>query len=64
MMNFWWKKIKRKIVKNKSLDIIADELEDTIDNIKPLYDAVLACGIDNDNLEIYDYYTQMKEQNK
>lgn len=56
--------IKRKIVKNKSLDIIADELEDTIDNIKPLYDAVLACGIDNDDLEIYDYYTQIKEQNK
>ena len=54
--------IKAKVDKNKSLDTIADELESTVDNIKPLYDAVLACGTDKDTEEIYKHYLKMTEQ--
>ncbi|MBQ6318245.1 MAG: hypothetical protein IJI23_00450 [Lachnospiraceae bacterium] len=33
--------IQKKIIKGKTLDIIADELESTVDEIKPFYDAVI-----------------------
>lgn len=33
--------IRKKVLKGKSLDIIADELESTVDEIKPFYDAVI-----------------------
>ena len=39
----------------------ADELEDTVDNLKPLYDAVIECGVEKDKEEIYKHYCKMKE---
>ena len=45
----------RKVKKGKSIDIIADELEDTVENIIPIYDAVIKCGADKDAQEIYEY---------
>ena len=56
------KPICAKVKKNKPLDIIADELESTVTELKPLYDAVMACGADKDIEEIYKYYMKMSKQ--
>lgn len=56
------KQICAKVKKNKPLDIIADELESTVTELKPLYDAVMACGADKDIEEIYKYYMKMSKQ--
>ena len=45
----------RKVKKGKSIEIIADELEDTVENIIPIYEAVIQCGVDKDAKEIYEY---------
>lgn len=34
--------IQKKIQKGKSLSVIADELEETVDTIRPLYDRIKA----------------------
>lgn len=46
--------ITRKVKKDKSLDTIANELEESIDRIKPIYDAVIACAPDYDENKILD----------
>ena len=45
--------IQKKIIKDKALDIIADELESTVEEIKPLYDAIMEYPMDTDPKEIY-----------
>ena len=45
----------RKVKKGKSVELIADELEDTVENISPIYEAVVKCGPDKDAEEIYEY---------
>ncbi len=45
----------KKIIKNKTIETIADELETTIDEIKPIYDAVQKAPTDADPTEIYRY---------
>ena len=47
------KLIQKKIIKGKTLDTIADELELTIEEIKPLYDAVMKYPPDTDPKKIY-----------
>ncbi len=49
------KQIKNKIAKDKPLDVIADELEDTVENIKPIYDAILHLGVETDVWDIYEF---------
>ncbi len=44
--------IQRKIKRGKSLDVIADELETTIDEIEPLYNVVIKYSTDTDPEEI------------
>ncbi len=44
----------RKIVKNKPIDVIADELEEDIAIIKPIYDIVIECGPDYDCDRVYN----------
>lgn len=46
--------ISKKIRKGKSIDIIVEELDDEPDNIKPIYDAILECGIDESIESIYE----------
>ena len=45
----------RKVQKGKTIEVIADDLEDTVENIRPIYDAVIECGADKDIEEIYLY---------
>ena len=45
--------VQKKVKKGKTLDIIADELESTVEEIKPIYDAVLKFPTDTDPKEIY-----------
>lgn len=47
--------VSRKVKKGKTIEVIADELEDTIENINPIYNAILECGVDKEAEEIYDY---------
>ena len=49
----------RKVKKGKSIELIADELEDTVQNITPIYEAVINCGADKDAKEIYEYMQSM-----
>ena len=44
--------IQKKIQKGKTLDVIADELESTVEEIKPLYDLVIKYPSDTDPAEI------------
>lgn len=48
----------KKVKKNKSLAIIADELEEDIADIEPLYNAVINAAPDYDERMIYDSITQ------
>lgn len=43
----------RKIIKNKPVDVIADELEEDISVIKPIYDIAIECSPDYDCEKIY-----------
>lgn len=43
----------RKIIRNKPVDIIADEMEEDISVIKPIYDIAIECGPDYDCERIY-----------
>ena len=38
--------IQKKIIKGKTLESIADDLETTVEEIKPLYDVITACPAD------------------
>lgn len=42
----------KKVVKGKTLDVIADELETTVDEIRPIYDVVIRYPVDTDPKEI------------
>ena len=44
----------KKIKKGKSLSVIADELEDDVDRIEPIYHAALQCAPEYDCNKIYD----------
>ena len=44
--------IQKKVIKGKTLDAIADELESTEEEIKPLYDIVLQYPTDTDPKEL------------
>ena len=46
--------IQKKIVKGKTLEVIADELESTVDEIKPIYDAVSKYPTDTEPAKIYE----------
>lgn len=43
----------RKVRKGKSLEVIAEELEEEVSVISPLYDAVLECAADYDSSKVY-----------
>ncbi len=45
--------VHKKISKNRSIEIIAEELETTVDDIKPIYEAVKDAPADADPMEIY-----------
>ncbi len=47
--------IKKKIIKGKSIEVIADELETTVPEIQEYYDAILSQGTDKTPEEIYEY---------
>lgn len=47
--------VSRKVKKGKTIEIIADELEDTVENISDIYEAVIDCGSDKEPAEIYNY---------
>ena len=44
--------IQKKVIKGKTLDAIADELESTEEEIKPLYDIVIKYPTDTDPREL------------
>ncbi len=44
--------VQKKLNKGKSLDAIADELETTVEEIKPIYDAVIKYPLDTDPKDI------------
>ena len=44
--------IRKKLKRGKTLDVIADELESTVEEVKPLYNAVIKCPVDMDPEEI------------
>ena len=44
--------VQKKLTKGKSLDAIADELEATVEEIKPIYDAVIKHPLDTEPKEI------------
>ncbi len=44
--------IQKKLTKGKSLDAIADELETTVEDIKPIYDAVIKYPLDTEPKDI------------
>ena len=44
--------IQKKLNKGKSLDAIADELETTVEEIKPIYDAVIKHPLDTEPKDI------------
>lgn len=46
--------ITKKVIKGKSLDTIADELEENIESIRPIYNAVVASAPDYDKNKILD----------
>jgi hypothetical protein len=46
-------KICKKIAKNKSLEVIADELEEEVENIRPIYELAVISQPDYDCEEIY-----------
>ena len=50
----------RKIVKNKPIDVIADELEEDVDIIKSIYDIAIECGPDYDCERIYQFLMETK----
>ena len=43
----------RKVALGKNLDVIVSDLDDTLENIQPIYDAVTECGIDAKVEDIY-----------
>lgn len=45
--------ISKKIEKDKSLKQIAEELEDTMENVQPVYDAICKMSADFDVDDIY-----------
>lgn len=47
--------VQKKVKKGKTLDIIADELESTVEEIRPFYDAVMKYPTDTDPKEIYSH---------
>lgn len=46
--------IVKKMNKQKSVEEIADELEETSDTIQKIYDTVLECGLESDVDTIYE----------
>lgn len=46
--------ISKKIKKGKALDIIVSDLDDDLENIQPIYDAIMECGIDEEPEVIYE----------
>ena len=44
--------VQKKLTKGKSLDVIADELETTVEEIKPIYDAVIKYPLDTEPKDI------------
>ena len=46
--------IQKKLIKGKPLDVIADELESTVDEIKPIYEVVSKYPTDTDPARIYE----------
>ena len=51
----------KKLVKGKSLDEIADELEDDVDDIRPMYDVALRFSPDFNADKVFEAYEKEKE---
>ena len=45
--------VQKKVAKNKTIETIADELETTVDEIRPIYEAVKAAPVDANPMEVY-----------
>ena len=45
--------VQKKVAKNKAIETIADELETSVDEIRPIYEAVKAAPADADPREVY-----------
>ena len=52
----------KKLVKGKSLEDIADDLEEKIDDIRPMYEAAVAFSPDYDVEKVFEAYKKNKEQ--
>lgn len=50
----------KKIQKNKSLEQISDDLEEDLENLRPIYDAAYQCAPEYDYDRIYDIYIDRK----
>ena len=50
--------VQKKIAKGKALEVVADELESTVEEIKPLYDVVIKYPVDTDTAKIYKELNQ------
>ena len=55
------RQICKKLVKGKSLEDIADDLEEKIDDIRPMYEAAIAFSPDYDVEKVYEAYRKDKE---
>lgn len=51
--------VQRKMRKGKTLEIIADELEEPLENVERVCTVVLQCGLDADPQDIYDELQKM-----
>ncbi len=47
--------VQKKIAKNKTIETIADELETTVDEIRPIYDTVKNFPADANPMEVYSH---------
>ena len=51
----------KKLIKGKSLEDIADDLEENIDDIRPMYEAALAFSPDYNAEKVFEAYRKNKE---
>ena len=58
------RQICKKLVKGKSLEDIADDLEEKIDDIRPMYEAAIAFSPDYDVEKVYEAYRKDKENSR
>ena len=57
-------KITEVLVKGKSLEDIADDLEENVDDIRPMYETAVAFSPDYDVEKVYEAYRKDKENSR